>query len=992
MKKSFLILTLLALAIGGLAQETHFDFLVTNSTGYDIYYRVVDAENQQVEVTYPCLGNGNYWWGYIKPEGKLMLSDTVTYNGTAYTVVAIGDHAFCGCSDLRGELELPQTVTAIGAGAFKGCSNLNGSLSFPSELTEIGDETFSGCSSFSGKLILPDSTQYIGKQAFLNCSGFRGMMMLPATLGFIGEEAFKGCTSINAISIKATTVPITATNAFDEIPTWITVNAPYNMKEVYQNAPGWSRFASHTIEKSIWNGHAEPWTHGSGTATDPYLIESAENLAWLAHSVSEKNTLRIDTVWMYFQTGISEMIYYRFEDATVFQDTCFRLVIDIDLKKGELHWMPIGNCRYINPDDYADGAIDAPHYSISYRYYYTVNYFAGQFDGNGYVISHAQYQTSYETYSQVAGVFGIGLFGIIDQATIRNVTVNDVLANPYFGYTTGGLVGYAYNSNVYDCTVSGTIKNSSCCGGIVGKAQKCRIEGCTAQIDFSSSLAGGIVGQMVCDTVSHSRDGIFHCGFIGNAPGGTTIGGIVALCQSVEEGKGVARIENCFSRGYISRIIVQPDNGFIVIDGYDAQLGGIVGQVDAIDTLFVVNCYSNDTITGIGNNYGNAQYYVGGILAKADPATTLYIKNCYHAGQLTSKTFKGGIIAKNTNMTLVRNCYFEEGCAPDDGFGVPMESDYMKTEAFVMRLNNGSTVYMMDKEPCENNGYPIFGTDGLIFVGAEWYYELLNDDGTVTYQYLQCVGDTTIGTERPKVIVRSNTQYDRNGHTEVTREYVYEENGVVYWWNNTLGKFTVLYDFGAEVGDEWTIEVGDETIMTKVYEASLQYIDGIPYKNLTIADPNDVFNGNLLGSIGHMTSFFPEKLMSKGRGYRVDGLRCYWLDNELIYKNGEEDCDAIYNEWHNGVDDDGPSTGSGTLVVYPNPANDALFVETQSIASLQGETYRITNVMGQTLMTGTIIPVETWRAASLQRIDISGLPAGMYFITAGGQTVKFVKR
>ena len=263
---------------------------------------------------------------------------------------------------------------------------------------------------------------------------------------------------------------------------------------------------------------------------------------------------------------------------------------------------------------------------------------------------------------------------------------------------------------------------------------------------------------------------------------------------------------------------------------------------------------------------------------------------------------------------------------------------------------------------------------------GEWFYEILNDDGSITYQHLQCVGDTTINEERPKVIVRSNTQYDRDEHTEVTHEYVYEENGVVYWWNSTLGKFTVLYDFGAEVGDEWTIEVGNETITTKVYETDLQYINGIPYKRLTIADPSNVFSGNLLGSIGHQTSFFPEKLMSKGKEYHVNGLRCYWLDNELIYKIGDEDCDAIYNEWHNGVDE---TTEDADFAVYPNPANNVLFVETVCTPSLPNQTYRITNLVGQTILSGSI-NTET------QQIDIKELPSGMYFITVGGQTVKFV--
>jgi len=270
-------------------------------------------------------------------------------------------------------------------------------------------------------------------------------------------------------------------------------------------------------------------------------------------------------------------------------------------------------------------------------------------------------------------------------------------------------------------------------------------------------------------------------------------------------------------------------------------------------------------------------------------------------------------------------------------------------------------------------------------IEGEWYYEIENENGTITYQHLQCVGDTLFeGGKRPKIIIRSNTQYDKDLITETTHEYVYEENGKVYWWNKHLGKFTVLYDFSAEVGDEWTIEVGEGTIVTHIYNSEIQYINGIPYKKLTIADQDNVFSGNLLSTIGHMTSFFPERLMTRGKGYRVEGLRCYWVEDELVFQQGNKSCDAIYVELHNDVGEDGPSTGSGTLTVYPNPVNGILFVETRRATSLQGQPeYRITNLMGQTLLQGGI-------SADCQQINIESLPAGMYFITVGETTRKFV--
>jgi len=86
-----------------------------------------------------------------------------------------------------------------------------------------------------------------------------------------------------------------------------------------------------------------------------------------------------------------------------------------------------------------------------------------------------------------------------------------------------------------------------------------------------------------------------------------------------------------------------------------------------------------------------------------------------------------------------------------------------------------------------------------------------------------------------------------------------------------------------------------------------------------------------------------------------------------------------------GVEEGGPSTSSTGLVVYPNPANGVLFVETRRATSLPNQTYRITNVMGQTLLTGQI-------TAETQQINVSSLPQGMYFITIADETRKFVVR
>ncbi|MBQ5455383.1 MAG: hypothetical protein IIT63_06110, partial [Prevotella sp.] len=237
--------------------------------------------------------------------------------------------------------------------------------------------------------------------------------------------------------------------------------------------------------------------------------------------------------------------------------------------------------------------------------------------------------------------------------------------------------------------------------------------------------------------------------------------------------------------------------------------------------------------------------------------------------------------------------------------------------------------------------------------GSEWYYEIQNDDGSITYQHLEYTADTTINNKRPKIIIRSNTQYDRDWQTEVTHEYILEENNKVYWWNKDLHEFTTLYDYNAEAGDEWEVKVGLESFTVHVDSTGIFEYEGTSSKVIHISDAGNYFSGDIVVGYGHMTSFFPEKLMRRDADFTVNGLRCYWVGDALLYHNGDEDCDAVYSEIH-GIDEDGPSTGSGTFTVYPNPTSGVLTVSVrlpQWDSPTMGQTeYQISNLMGQTLL------------------------------------------
>ena len=286
-------------------------------------------------------------------------------------------------------------------------------------------------------------------------------------------------------------------------------------------------------------------------------------------------------------------------------------------------------------------------------------------------------------------------------------------------------------------------------------------------------------------------------------------------------------------------------------------------------------------------------------------------------------------------------------------------------------------------ETPHDTDYVYFHVGNISSLGSEWYYEIQNENGSITYQHLEYVADTTVNDKDVKIIIRTNTLYDKGGHDVVTREYIYEDFGKVYWWNETLQDFTLLYDLGAQIGDEWIIWVGTESITMHVDTVEQYEYEGITYRMLHVSDADDLFSGAIMSGVGHLSSFFPERLMTRDKGYRVNGLRCYWINGDLVFTMNRDDCDAIYINLHIGIEENGPSTGSGTLTVYPNPTNGVLFVQTLRATSLQAQTYHITDLMGQTLMSGTI-------TAENQQIDVSNLPQGMYFISVGDDTRKFV--
>lgn len=680
-----------------------------------------------------------------------------------------------------------------------------------------------------------------------------------------------------------------------------------------------------------WDGTiADSYAGGDGTAENPYLISNGKQLALLAYETN-------------IGTG---------------GDAFYKLTANINLEKcsgGYNTWTSIG----------------VPEIETTPRC------FTGHFDGGGNYILNL-YQLHDATFK--------GLFGCTNGAEIKDVNLVYCEIGNGSEYA-GGLVAYAGSTDISNCSVQNSqiTTTGGVAGGIVGYAgmpfgvhetnenvsriTNCKIERVTVE---SVDDAGGIVGK-INDDAYYARYLVSNCGahneqyyHVKGSVSGGIVGemrfGTIKGCANKTTVVGAGQVPNVCAGGIIgsihsSGVIANSYNrGNVVTDIMFA--GGIAGY-SAGDIYNVYNTGEIYMPDSTGGGYGN-------IIGNVQSGERL---NCYW--------FENGLPSAGNPILpeMPGSTSFHEGATPKTW--VLNEAQYGTTDLLeALNLGPHDNYLWLEDTNNTNDGYPICVDiePSLPIFGSEWYYEILNDDGSITYQYLQHSGDTTIQDEPVQIIVKINTLYDKGKHVEKSHEYIYERDDKVYWWNKTLEEFTVLYDYKAQVGDEWEINVGLESLLMHVDAVELYEYEGRQYKMLQVSDAENLFSGTIVCGIGHLTSFFPERLLNKG--YRIEGIRCFWQAGELVFKYGEKECDEVYEEFHDYSL--GDLHGSEGFYIFPNPTDGMI-----TISGRQTGEYRITNLMGQTLMTGDITTEN-------QQLDISNLPKGIYFITVGKNTRKIV--
>ena len=163
-----------------------------------IYYNILSEEDKTVEVTYKGTSYNEYSNEYT---GGVVIPQSVTYNGSTYSVTSIRSYAFSGCSGLT-SVVIPNSVTSIGIYAFKGCTGLT-SVEFNAEnCATMGSSSypvFDGCTALS-TVTIGENVKNIPEYAFCGCSGLTSVV-IPNSVTSIEEYAFNGCINLANVEI-----------------------------------------------------------------------------------------------------------------------------------------------------------------------------------------------------------------------------------------------------------------------------------------------------------------------------------------------------------------------------------------------------------------------------------------------------------------------------------------------------------------------------------------------------------------------------------------------------------------------------------------------------------------------------------------------------------------------------------------------------------------------------------------------------------------------
>lgn len=390
----------------------------------------------------------------------------------------------------------------------------------------------------------------------------------------------------------------------------------------------------------IWDGtRANGFARGNGTESNPYIIETAEQLAYMAKISFDKDYGK----GMYFELAKS-------------------------LNLANISWTPI--------------CFDA---GLSYAW----NWFQGTFNGNGYSIYNLNIDGSYVDASGNAGTkaYGFGLFGAIGtDGVVKNLTIAGTVNVTHragtVAYYLGNNAKIENVKNYANVTTDKASNQVSYAGGIVGTMAKGNsiITDCTnyGKVNATGGHVGGITGNI--ETVGAD---IINCENYGEIIGGFSTGGIAGTVNQT--------IHNCRNYAQVAvtnkvSSIIDNDSEFLVVkvadksivtasvdyEVYGTRIGGIIGHNGNGGAM---DCENWGTVTGKRGACNHTWALAGALAGKESEYTLKDALNNMGVGGICGYDNRGG--AENcVNYGIVNGCDGhtgkEEGASLNYGYTDPV--------------------------------------------------------------------------------------------------------------------------------------------------------------------------------------------------------------------------------------------------------------------------------------------------------------------------------
>lgn len=258
---------------------------------------------------------------------------------------------------------------------------------------------------------------------------------------------------------------------------------------------------------------------------------------------------------------------------------------------------------------------------------FSYNGFYGTFDGQGHTIKNFNIDGINNSYSEGNSA---GLFVYTQGATIKDVHLTNGTVSGW--HSVGGLIGWAYNTNVENVTSSLTINGQgNDVGGLIGGLQQdtpnLHVSGSSATGDVTGDThVGGLIGEVSAGgNTSFTIEKSFATGDVTAAS--YNAGGLISYitAEGWDDPSASITIQDVYAQGDVST------------GNSDGNSGGLIGELKVYEdgsptSVIVRRAYASGSVSGAFNVGGLIGYMRG----PDDTDAALSVTSTFAAGEVTS--------------------------------------------------------------------------------------------------------------------------------------------------------------------------------------------------------------------------------------------------------------------------------------------------------------------------------------------------------------------